>query len=248
MFNKVNCEVELDNFTGPLDLLLNLVREKEIDIFEIDLLKITDQYLAFINDYQNLDLEQVGDYLVMACYLLEIKSKYLLPKPEVEIEGEYEVDPQEELIARLIEYRKIKQASVYFKQQHEIAKQFLSKPPTKIETPKIDESTLPLSASITIDKLANSFLKMIERINLMKPVQSQIVTSTISPEQVAQQIITLMSNDKGKKWSLEQILIGEVSLQLIVATFLAILDLSLHQKILIDQEQLTQQIYLKYNH
>lgn len=248
MFNKVNCEVELDNFTGPLDLLLNLVREKEIDIFEIDLLKITDQYLDFISNYQKLDLEQVGDYLVMACYLLEIKSKYLLPKPEVDIEGEYDVDPQEELISRLIEYRKIKQASVYFKQQHEIAQQFLSKPATKIETPKVDELSLPLSSSITIEKLANSFLKMIERINLTKPIQSQIVTTSISQEQVAEKIITLMSKNKDKKWSLEQILIEEVTLQLIVATFLAILDLSLHQKILIDQEQLTQQIYLKYNH
>src|SRR5690606_15501005 len=98
----------------PLDLLLHLIDEQEIDIYDIPIAQITDQYLAYLEQMQQFDLEPASEFLVMAATLLAIKSSMLLPKPppvELGLEGEEEIaDPREELVQRLIEYRKYKMA------------------------------------------------------------------------------------------------------------------------------------------
>src|SRR6185312_14133630 len=99
-------QVKIDAFEGPLDLLLHLVNELEIDIYDIPVAEITEQYMEYVNTMQKIELNIASEYLVMAATLLEIKSAMLLPKKEVISEDEYEEDPREELINRLIEYRK----------------------------------------------------------------------------------------------------------------------------------------------
>lgn len=105
--------VKLNVFEGPLDLLLHLIKEQEIDIYDIPISVITQQYLETLDLMKTLDLDIAGEYLVMAATLMLIKSRILLPKSEVPEEGETEepVDPREELVRRLLEYKKYKDAA-----------------------------------------------------------------------------------------------------------------------------------------
>ncbi len=106
-------KVRLEVFEGPLDLLLYLIRKDEINIYDIPIAKITEQYLEYLNLMQLLDLKLAGEFLVMASTLLQIKSKMLLPPEEREGEEEEELDPRAELVQRLLEYKKFKEAAGY---------------------------------------------------------------------------------------------------------------------------------------
>ena len=103
--------VKLDSFEGPLDLLLHLIKENEVDIWDIPISTITSQYLHYIDMMKLLNLDLAGEFLLMAATLIQIKSKMLLPQPDDEDSGEEETDPREELVKRLLEYRKYKEAS-----------------------------------------------------------------------------------------------------------------------------------------
>ena len=95
-------KVEINNFEGPMDLLLHLIKKSEVDICDISILDITKQYMDYINLMESLNLNIASEYLVMAAELIEIKSSILLPKKHVEVEDDYEDDPRENLINRLI--------------------------------------------------------------------------------------------------------------------------------------------------
>src|SRR5574344_783394 len=101
---KMDYKVELDQFEGPLDLLLHLIKESNIDILDINIEEITKQYLDYINKAEQMNLDIASEYLVMAAELIEMKSRTLLPKREVD-DDEFEEDPREELIRKLIEYK-----------------------------------------------------------------------------------------------------------------------------------------------
>ena len=104
--------VDLEIFAGPLDLLLYLVRKDEVDIYDIPISRITDQYIRYIEMLKSLDMDLAGDFLVMAATLMQIKSAMLLPKAEPEMIGEDEFsDPRAELIRQLLEYKKFKDAA-----------------------------------------------------------------------------------------------------------------------------------------
>jgi segregation and condensation protein A len=113
-------KVTLGVFEGPLDLLLHLIREQEIDIYDIPIAKVTEQYLAYLHLMEQLDLEIAGEWLVMAATLIEIKSRMLLPADTTGAEAEEEqLDPRLELVERLIEYEKFKSAAEHFREREE---------------------------------------------------------------------------------------------------------------------------------
>jgi len=110
-------------FQGPLDLLLHLVREQEVEIHEVEINRVIDGYLAYLKDLEQIDIELAGDFVLMAATLMAIKSRSLLPKEEVDLEAE--LDPRDELIQRLIEYRHFKSASRELgERMHEHARRF----------------------------------------------------------------------------------------------------------------------------
>ena len=109
---------KLDAFEGPLDLLLHLIEKNKINIYDIPIAEITEQYLEYVNHLEEEDLEIVSDFLIMAVTLLEMKAKMLLPKEEGE---EEEVDPREELVERLLEYKKYKKMSKLLSKKEESA-------------------------------------------------------------------------------------------------------------------------------
>ncbi len=103
--------VRLDNFEGPLDLLLHLIKKHEMDIYDIPIAEITTQYLAALDAMKSLNLDVAGEFLLMAATLLHIKSRLLLPQPEEDEAEEEEEDPRAELVRRLLEYQKYKEAA-----------------------------------------------------------------------------------------------------------------------------------------
>src|SRR5690554_302156 len=126
-------KVKLETFEGPLDLLLHLVNELEIDIYDIPVAEITEQYLNYIHTMQRIELNIASEYLVMAATLLEIKSAMLLPKKEVIQEDDYEEDPREDLVNRLIEYRKYKEAAEQLKEKELEENQLFTRPPIQLD-------------------------------------------------------------------------------------------------------------------
>src|ERR671937_303942 len=109
--------VDLDTFRGPLDLLLYLVKRNEVDIRDIPIARVTEQFLEHLRVLELIDVERAGDFLVMAATLMEIKSRMLLPRTEEE--GEEEADPRLELVRQLIEYKKFKDAALLLEAQAE---------------------------------------------------------------------------------------------------------------------------------
>ncbi|MEP0545797.1 MAG: segregation/condensation protein A [Rhodothermales bacterium] len=110
--------VQLQNFEGPLDLLLFFIRRDELDIHDIPVARITDEYLAYVRVLEEVDLDGVADFIYMAAILIGIKAKMLLPRPELDDEGE-PVDPRAELVRRLLEYMRYKEAASHLEQRFE---------------------------------------------------------------------------------------------------------------------------------
>lgn len=125
--------VQLDIYNGPLDLLLYLIRREEVDIYDIPIAKITDQYVAFVEMLREVDPNSAGEFLVMATVLMEIKSRMLLPRQPAEAEEEFE-DPRLELVRQLLEYKKFKDAADHLKHAAEEQAQRFPRHPAKIET------------------------------------------------------------------------------------------------------------------
>lgn len=155
-------EVKLETFEGPLDLLLHLVNRYEIDIYDIPVATITEQYMNYIHQMKSLELNIASEYLVMASTLLAIKSQMLLPTQEVdEIEDEFEEDPREELVQKLLEYQKYKQAAVELKQKEN---QTIYTRPLK-HNPKVEPKTEP--DSLDLYDMLDAVQQMLERKNGM---------------------------------------------------------------------------------
>lgn len=130
-------KVKLEVFEGPLDLLLYLIKKEEIDIYDIPIAKITDQYLEYLELMKLLDLNIAGEFLVMAATLIHIKSKMLLPPDQLEGEDKEEEDPRAELVKRLLEYKKFKEAATQLSQMESHQKHFFARvgSAAKIEEP-----------------------------------------------------------------------------------------------------------------
>ena len=135
----------IDKFQGPLDLLLHLIKESDIDIFDINISEVTQQYLNYIDSMEKLNLNIDSEYLVMAAELIEMKSRELLPNETSESDDDYEESPKDNLINRLIEYQKYKDLSLEFKNLESNRKLMYSKLPSELNEFKSDEVILDLA-------------------------------------------------------------------------------------------------------
>ncbi len=152
--------LKLNNFEGPFDLLFHLLEKNEMDIYDIDINEIADQYIDYLAGMEQLDLDIASEFLVMAATLLHIKSRMLLPEKKSDTEEE-EIDPREELVVRLLEYKKYKAASGILKKQEELWKDCVYKVPETVEYKKEYENT-PMSVldlMTTYSYLKNIFVK-----------------------------------------------------------------------------------------
>ena len=227
-------EFTINDFSGPLDLLLHLIKEAKMDIFEIKLEIIIDEYLDFINKMKDKNLDIASSYLVMSCELLEIKSKMLLPKDE---EIEEEDDPKERLINRLIIYEQYKEAVDDFKKLESDRNTYYTKLPTSIK--ELDVDNKQVFDNLTIDDLTEAFKKLLERIELEKPVNTKVTRKELSVEDEMKSIKSkLKINKKMSFFDLFEVKTKEY----IVVTFLAILEMAKKNELRIIQENMEDDI------
>lgn len=226
--------ININNFHGPLDLLLHLVRTLEMDIYEIDTSVIIEEYLNYIEKMQDLNIDIASEFLVMAASLVHLKSKMLLGETiekEEETE-EFAINSEEDLKNRLLEYEKYKNMSDKFRELEEKRGDFYTKEPSSFK--EYSDKKISNDGSVTIDDLIKALLLYQERINYKKPVNTRITKKELSIEDSIKKIKTKIQ--KGKKINFLD-LFEEASREYVIVTFLAILQMNKNDEINIYQEK-----------
>ena len=240
-------EVKLQAFEGPLDLLLHLIEKNKVDIYDIPIVEITEQYLDYVSKMPKDDLDLASEFLVMAATLIDIKSRMLLPK-EID-ENDEEIDPRAELVEKLIEYKMYKYAAVELRDMQVYAGKSMYKQPTvpeevsKYEPPVNLDSLL---ADVDLNKLNDIFQMVLKRqVDKIDPVRSKF--GKIEMEEVSlPDKITYVSTTvkKRKKCKFKQLLEEAHSKVEVIVSFLAILELIKVGEIEVRQDETFGEIYI----
>lgn len=239
--------IKIENFEGPFDLLLHLIKKSEMDIYDIKIHEITNQYLQYISKMKEMDLEVTSEFIVIAANLLEIKSRMLLPNyAEEESAADKEVDPRKELISKLLEYKKFKAiAEVLRKKEEEFGVVFTKKPEIIVDNNK--DETFDILNNITMLELYNLFNALINKyyskLNKENVIQKEI---PIDAYKIEDKMKYLIQNIKyGKTVIFTDILkICENKMERVV-TFLALLELIKLKSVKALQEKNFTDIYIE---
>lgn len=223
-------DFKINEFEGPLDLLLHLIKESKMDIFNIKIEEITEQYLEYIEHQESMNLEIASEYLVLASELLEIKSKLLLPNEKVD-EEETE-DPREELINRLLEYEAYKEITKTLKEKESIRKEIYTKAPSNVSEYLSKETEI--QGNITLDDLIDAFQKFLERKKESRPLSTKVTEKEITVSSRRKDISRLLK-ESGKISFFK--LFPIVTREYIVVTFLAILEMAKNNELTIIQSE-----------
>lgn len=214
-------KVKFEVFEGPLDLLLYLVKKEEVDIYEVDLTKLATQFIEYVDMMRQLDLDVAGEFLVMAATLMYIKSRELLPK-EQQVQSEEEEDqedPRWELIRKLVEYKKFKDAAAQL-QQREIEMEFIyPRRPGKIDL-NADRPAPKVEASIF--DLLNAVNAVLRRIS-QRDDPRDIFEDKFSVSEKIEQLVQLTTEKSVVKFS--ELFVNAISRPEVICTFLALLEL-----------------------
>lgn len=229
-------KVKLDVFEGPLDLLLHLIKQLEIDIYDIPITEITEQYMGYIHTMQTLQLEVAGEYIVMAATLMAIKSQMLLPKQELEVEEVYEDgdDPREALVSQLLEYRKFKYAAEVLSEKAEERSLYYTKDPMDI-TPYKETQAQPLTQQLNSIDLFLAFHHMLEKRKKNQPLETTITSDAVSIEDKMSMICKKLAKTPKTGQSFESFFTSYNKSE-IVTTFMALLELMKNGSIRVEQE------------
>ncbi|WP_407268746.1 segregation/condensation protein A [Radiobacillus sp. PE A8.2] len=215
-------QVRIDAFEGPLDLLLHLINQYEIDIYDIPVAEITEQYMHYIHTMQQLELNVASEYLVMAASLLAMKSQMLLPNQELDSEDDtYEEDPREELMRRLIEYRKYKDAAHTLKEKELEANQIYTRPPQIFDY--FEEKQPVVQGDVSIYDMLHAMSKVFERKKWNQPLETRIQRAEIPIKVRMEEVLHQLRQSK-EGLAFHQLFEVPVRSH-IVATFIAILEL-----------------------
>lgn len=223
-------EFKINDFEGPLDLLLHLIKESKMDIMNIEIESITKQYVEFLEKQEKMNLEVSSEYLVLASELIEIKSKLLLPNNK--LEEEEEVDPREDLINRLLEYQAYKDITKVLQEKELLRKDIFTKLPENFNN--YVEEVHEIHADVTLDDLISAFQKYYQRKLDNKPLNTKVTINEISVSSRRSEIKHLLK--KKNRMSFFE-LFPIMTKEYIVATFLAILEMAKNREIRIIQEE-----------
>ncbi len=222
---KMECKVKLEIFEGPLDLLLHLIKKNKIDVHDIPISLITEQYLEYLSLMRSLNLDLASDYLVMAATLVHIKSMMLLPKlaPPADEGSEEEKggDPREELVRRLLEYEKFKRAAQALSQAHILGKDVFPRPPIENGERGVEED-FPLGEASVFD-LADAFYRLLKS----RQIEDTFLEVDLERVTLADRIRELSEILSGRKGGLflEELFPLGASRRELVVTFLALLEM-----------------------
>lgn len=235
--------VTIDQFEGPLDLMLHLIKENKLDLFDLDMNILTTQYIEFIHQMKDLHLEIASEYLSELASLIEYKSKKLLPREEVQVEEDYEEDQRTKLVARLVEYQKYKEISEKLRIDYENRQKHFTRP----VSPLVEQWSIPIESDTLENQSPYELLKamnrVLQRMILLKPYETKVTIKELSVEERLEQIKERLK-DSNDMILFETLCDDCSSLHMVIVTFLSILDL-IHQKWLdftIDSED---HIYVK---
>jgi segregation and condensation protein A len=228
-FDTPGWRVSLPVFEGPMDLLLYLVKKSEVDIYEIEIGKITDQYMAYLEALQEMDLEVAGEFLVVAATLIYIKSRTLLPvdqqPPEDDAEEE---DPRWELIRQLIEYKKFKEAAFDLQKMELMQEKIFA----RSEPPAVGVQEIPGLGRVGVLDLVKAFQKILEKIQEKERV-SEILEEKFTVGQKMEYVLDRIKQEGRVRFT--QLFSAMSSRNEIVATFLALLELVRLKQLKCDQ-------------
>ncbi|BAQ10777.1 segregation and condensation protein a [Bacillus sp. OxB-1] len=232
-------KVKLEVFEGPLDLLLHLINRLEIDIYDIPMAELTAQYIEHLHAMRVLQLDELSEYLVLAATLIEIKSKMLLPVHEGEeldgeLDFEMEPDPRDELVARLIEYRKYKEAAISLKESAEERSGHFTKPPEDLSA--LGEISIgETEERLNVFDLIGAFQKMLERKRLRAPRTASITRNEKSVSEKMDDIMAALEK-RGGRCDFHA-LFEEGDAPALVLTFLSLLELMKRRDVIVEQQQ-----------
>ena len=234
--------VNLDVFAGPLDLLLYLVRKDEVDIYDIPIAKITDQYVRYIEMLKSLDINLAGDFLVMAATLMQIKSAMLLPKAEPEqLQADDLADPRAELIRQLLEYKKFKDAANLLNTAADEQRERFSRPSTIVEQLSPDSEPAVDIEQVSVWDLLEAFG------SIMKATGAGLDISHIKDDTPIDlyQIEILHRLQTEGQMSFERIFESGANLAVMIGLFLALLELIRERLVWVEQAKSSAQLYLR---
>ncbi len=233
-------DLKLEVFEGPLDLLLHLIKENKMDIFDIEIESITRQYLDYIHKMKEQNLDLASNYLVMASELTLIKARMLLPRPKIDEEMEEVEDPREELVERLLEYQAYKEITKTLKENERKRQEIHTKLPENINN-YIKEDTI-IKGEGSVDLLVDAFKKFLVRKNEEKPLSTKVTMKEITVSSRKLEIKSILKKEKRISFFK---LFPISTKEYIVATFLAILDMARNKELLIKQEELFSDIIVE---
>jgi segregation and condensation protein A len=232
----VSTRVQLEIFEGPLDLLLHLIKKNEVSITDIPIATITEQYLATLELMQNLNLDMAGEFLVMAATLIHIKSRMLLPPTEESEEEEDGADPHEELVRRLLEYQRFKDAAAQLEQREVLTRDVFVRSAAPAE-----EAPFPGFREVSVFELLSALRRVLERLP-----KDNVHEVTLDKITVREKMTLLLDILRAQGEVLFEALFSEAQSRMdVVVTFLAMLELVKVRAIRIFQEELDGPITIK---
>ncbi|MBO8168304.1 MAG: segregation/condensation protein A [Thermoanaerobacteraceae bacterium] len=235
-------KIKLDIFEGPFDLLFHLIEKNEIDIYDIPIAEITRQYLDYLYAMEQLDLEITSEFLVMAATLLSIKAKMLLPRqPQEDAEEEEGVDPREELVERLLEYKKYKQVAGYLERREKEAAKVYPREINVEEVAAAFADDNPLEG-VELTDLLDALVQVMARVKEKEPfarITREEITIRDKVVQIQQEL-----NRRKNGMLFSELFSKQASRVEIVVTFLALLELMRLGKVLARQSRNFGDIYL----
>lgn len=222
----------VSDFEGPLDLLLHLVKESKMDIYEINIRTIIDQYLDFIHSLEEKNIDTSSEYLVMAAELIHLKSKLLINRRDEEekVEDEFSINSEEELRAKLLEYEKYKEITKSFHELEEKRSEVYTKLPESLK--EFVEAQGLAKGELEVSDLFNAYRAFIERQKLEKPLNTKITKKELSVEDKINEIRDILSTRKKVNF-IE--LFSVMTKESIVVTFLSILEMTKNKEIILTQ-------------
>ena len=231
----------INDFEGPLDLLLHLVKTAKMDIYEIDTKYIIDKYLEFIESVPKDDLDDASEYLVMAAELIHLKSRLLLNlDSESEDNDEFSINSEEDLKNKLIEYERYQNVTNVFKELEEKRNEFFTKLPENLN--EFVDTKEKLEGNMDVELLKNALIELNKRMSYQKPINTRITRKEISVEERKEYISEFISKRKNVKFT---DLFEEYNKDVVVATFLSILDMCKTQEITLRQDSNFGEIYIE---
>lgn len=224
-------QVRLEAFEGPMELLLHLIQVNKIDIYDIPIAALTEQYMAYLAEMRRFDIEVASEFLVMAATLLLIKSRMLLPKTPKEAEEDEEIDPREELVRRIVEYQRYKKVSLEMAERAEEESRFVGRAPAELPV------RLAPPQGLSVNDLWEAFRRVLEVKRELTIPEAIVAHEEYRVEDQMQMIVERLLASEDGATSFEDLFLTGTRDEL-VATFLALLELIRRRIIVVRQPML----------